>query len=254
MAQIPMDGPPRWGSHDARHSVMKVYYKIPRATKRRPRRLFPPHGDIAKTAPRHLCAVADPPRTYIISGGEKSARSEIEERADAPPRVAAVLRWWAKPDENGARCPAARFLELEGRRQRDRGGVIAFARQRLAGFKTPQACGVQEAAKGPLPARSKNSRLRKDPQRSFEPGAQGSLSRGPVQVYARAKRESSSQPMTGASAITTGLRPRAFMARGARRAAARGDRVAGRRDADDLDALWEVALDGIGRWPAGRAA
>ena len=80
--------------------------------------------------------IADRSKDIIISGGENVSSVEVEGALMAHPDVslAAVV---AMPDETWGEVPCA-FVELRDEARVTEAELIAFARARLAGFKTPK--------------------------------------------------------------------------------------------------------------------
>jgi fatty-acyl-CoA synthase len=136
MAQIPMDGAALGEIMMRGNSVMKGYYKNPRATNEAFRGGYFHSGDIAKQHPDTYVQIADRAKDIIISGGENVSSVEVEGVLMHHPAVllSAVV---AKPDEKWGEVPCA-FLELKEGASATEDEIIAFARQRLAGFKTPK--------------------------------------------------------------------------------------------------------------------
>ena len=136
MTQIPMDGAALGEIMMRGNSVMKGYYKNPRATNEAFAGGYFHTGDIAKQHPDTYVQIADRAKDIIISGGENVSSVEVEGVLMHHPAVllSAVV---AKPDEKWGEVPCA-FLELKDGATATEEEVIAFARQRLAGFKTPK--------------------------------------------------------------------------------------------------------------------
>ena len=83
-----------------------------------------------------MVRIVDRAKDVIISGGENVSSVEVEGCLMAHPAVslAAVV---AKPDERWGEVPCA-FVELKEGAEASEADLIAFARERLAGFKTPK--------------------------------------------------------------------------------------------------------------------
>ncbi len=145
MAQVPMDGTALGEIMMRGNSVMKGYYKNPRATNEAFRGGYFHTGDIAKQHPDTYVQIADRAKDIIISGGENVSSVEVEGVLMHHPAVllSAVV---AKPDEKWGEVPCA-FLELKEGASASEEEIIAFARQRLAGFKTPKHVVFQELPK-----------------------------------------------------------------------------------------------------------
>jgi len=145
MAQIPMDGAALGEIMMRGNSVMKGYYKFPRAALEAFRGGYFHTGDIAKQHPDSYVQIADRAKDIIISGGENVSSVEVEGVLMHHPAVllSAVV---AKPDEKWGEVPCA-FLELKEGTSATEEEIIAFARDRLAGFKTPKHVVFQELPK-----------------------------------------------------------------------------------------------------------
>lgn len=130
---------------DARHlgevvlrgnSVMKGYYRNPEATAEAFRDGWFHSGDIAYLTEDGYIKITDRAKDIIISGGENVSSVEVEGVLMHHPAVllCAVV---AKPDEKWGEVPCA-FVELKEGQAATEAELIAFARSRLAGFKTPK--------------------------------------------------------------------------------------------------------------------
>ncbi|OYX40901.1 MAG: acyl-CoA synthetase [Rhodobacterales bacterium 32-67-9] len=118
------------------NSVMKGYYRNPEATAEAFRGGFFRSGDIAFQHEDGYIKITDRAKDIIISGGENVSSVEVEGALMHHPAVSlcAVV---AKPDEKWGEVPCA-FVELKEGAEADEAELIAFARARLAGFKTPK--------------------------------------------------------------------------------------------------------------------
>jgi len=145
MAQIPMDGASLGEIMIRGNSVMKGYLKNPTATEEAFRGGYFHSGDIAFQHPDGYLKIADRAKDIIISGGENISSVEVEGVLMRHPAVmlCAVV---AKPDEKWGEVPCA-FVELKDGATASEAELIAFARERLAGFKTPKAVVFQELPK-----------------------------------------------------------------------------------------------------------
>ncbi|WP_283967611.1 AMP-binding protein [Tritonibacter sp. AK171] len=137
MKQIPMTGTDQGQIVMRGNSVMKGYLKNPEATAEAFAGGYFHSGDIAVQHPDGYIQIADRAKDIIISGGENISSVEVEGVLMGHPDVnlAAVV---AKPDEKWGEVPCA-FVELKEGAEVDGATLIAFARQTLAGFKTPKA-------------------------------------------------------------------------------------------------------------------
>jgi fatty-acyl-CoA synthase len=124
---------------------MKGYLKNPKATEEAFRGGWFHSGDIAVQHPNGYMQISDRAKDIIISGGENISSVEVEGVLMAHPDVllCAVV---AKPDEKWGEVPCA-FVELKDGVTGDAAALIAFAREKLAGFKTPKAVVFQELPK-----------------------------------------------------------------------------------------------------------
>ncbi len=145
MEQIPMDGESLGEIMIRGNSVMKGYLKNPKATEEAFRGGWFHSGDIAFQHPDGYLKIADRAKDIIISGGENISSVEVEGVLMRHPAVllCAVV---AKPDEKWGEVPCA-FVELKDGAEASEAELIAFARERLAGFKTPKAVMFQDLPK-----------------------------------------------------------------------------------------------------------
>ncbi|MGR3323687.1 MAG: AMP-binding protein [Pseudooceanicola sp.] len=136
MSQVPMDGATQGEIMFRGNGVMKGYFKNPKATEEAFRGGYFHSGDIAVQHPDGYMQIQDRAKDIIISGGENISSVEVESVLMGHPDVllCAVV---AKPDEKWGEVPCA-FVELKEGRKGDAAGLIAYARERLAGFKTPK--------------------------------------------------------------------------------------------------------------------
>ncbi|MGR3619241.1 MAG: AMP-binding protein [Roseovarius sp.] len=145
MEQIPMDGESLGEIMIRGNSVMKGYLKNPEATEKAFAGGYFHSGDIAFQHPDGYLKIADRAKDIIISGGENISSVEVEGVLMRHPAVllCAVV---AKPDDKWGEVPCA-FVELKDGAEVDEADLIAFSRERLAGFKTPKAVVFQELPK-----------------------------------------------------------------------------------------------------------
>ncbi|MCV2871257.1 AMP-binding protein [Defluviimonas sp. WL0050] len=118
------------------NSVMKGYYKNPEATAEAFKGGFFRSGDIAFQHEDGYIKITDRAKDIIISGGENVSSVEVEGALMHHPAVS-LCSVVAKPDDKWGEVPCA-FVELKEGRTADEAELIAFARERLAGFKTPK--------------------------------------------------------------------------------------------------------------------
>ena len=142
MEQIPMDGESLGEIMIRGNSVMKGYLKNPEATEKAFAGGYFHSGDIAFQHPDGYLKIADRAKDIIISGGENISSVEVEGVLMRHPAVllCAVV---AKPDDKWGEVPCA-FVELKDGAEVGEADLIAFSRERLAGFKTPKAVIFQE--------------------------------------------------------------------------------------------------------------
>jgi len=145
MAQIPKDGITRGEIMMRGNAVMKGYYKNPEATLKAFAGGYFHSEDIAVQHPNGYMQIADRAKDIIISGGENVSSVEVEAALMHHPAVnlCAVV---ATPDDTWGEVPCA-FIELKDGSSADEAALIAFARERLAGFKTPKKVVFQELPK-----------------------------------------------------------------------------------------------------------
>ena len=136
MEQVPMSGAEQGEIMIRGNSVMKGYFKNPQATQEAFAGGYFHSGDLAVQHPDGYIQIADRAKDIIISGGENISSVEVEGVLMAHPDVnlAAVV---AKPDEKWGEVPCA-FVELKPGTSPTAEDLIAFARSKLAGFKTPK--------------------------------------------------------------------------------------------------------------------
>jgi fatty-acyl-CoA synthase len=136
MQQVPMDGTTQGEIMFRGNGVMKGYLKNPDATKEAFRGGYFHSGDLAVQYPDTYMRILDRSKDIIISGGENISSVEVEGVLMRHPAVSlcAVV---AKPDDKWGEVPCA-FIELKDGATADEAEIIAFARTKLAGFKTPK--------------------------------------------------------------------------------------------------------------------
>ena len=145
LAQVPMDGATQGEVVMRGNCVMKGYLKNPEATAKAFKGGWFHSEDIAVQHPDGYIQIADRAKDIIISGGENISSVEVEGALMHHPAVSlcAVV---ARPDEKWGEVPCA-FVELKDGSSADEAELIAFARSRLAGFKTPKKVVFQELPK-----------------------------------------------------------------------------------------------------------
>ncbi|PWE32322.1 acyl-CoA synthetase [Maritimibacter sp. 55A14] len=125
--------------------VMKGYYRNPEATAEAFRGGYFNSGDIAYRHEDGYIKIADRAKDIIISGGENISSVEVEGALMHHPAVS-ICAVVAKPDEKWGEVPCA-FVELKTGKTADEAELIAFCRERLAGFKTPKKIVFRELPK-----------------------------------------------------------------------------------------------------------
>ncbi|TCP41295.1 AMP-binding protein [Rhodovulum marinum] len=142
---VPLDGKTQGEIVFRGNGVMKGYLKNPRATREAFQGGYFHSGDLAVQHPDTYLQIADRAKDIIISGGENVSSVEVEGVLMRHPDVllCAVV---AKPDEKWGEVPCA-FVELKDGHSVDAEALITFARERLAGFKTPKAVMFRELPK-----------------------------------------------------------------------------------------------------------
>lgn len=118
------------------NATMKGYYKNPQATAEAFTGGWFRSGDIAFLHPDGYIKITDRAKDIIISGGENVSSVEVEGVLAHHPAVS-LCSVVAKPDEKWGEVPCA-FVELKSGASATESELIAFARARLAGFKTPK--------------------------------------------------------------------------------------------------------------------
>ncbi len=136
MEQVSMDGTTQGEIVIQGNSVMKGYYKNPQATQKAFSGGYFHSEDLAVQHPDGSMQIADRVKDIIISGGENISSVEVEGALMHHPDVmlCAVV---AMPDDKWGEVPCA-FVELKDERTTDEATLIAFTRERLAGFKCPK--------------------------------------------------------------------------------------------------------------------
>jgi fatty-acyl-CoA synthase len=145
MEQVPMDGETQGEVMIKGNAVMKGYLKNPKATEEAFRGGYFHSGDIAYQHEDGYLKIADRAKDIIISGGENISSVEIEGALMMHPAVllCAVV---AMPDEKWGEVPCA-FVEVKETATVTEQDLIAFCRERLAGFKCPKKIVFEELPK-----------------------------------------------------------------------------------------------------------
>jgi fatty-acyl-CoA synthase len=136
MRQVAMDGKTQGEIVIRGNSVMKGYLKNPEATAKAFKGGYFHSEDLAIQHADGSMQIADRAKDIIISGGENISSVEVEGALMNHPDVmlCAVV---AMADDKWGEVPCA-FVELKEGRTGDAAAMIAFTRERLAGFKCPK--------------------------------------------------------------------------------------------------------------------
>jgi len=145
MTQVPKDAQTLGEIMYRGNGVMKGYLKNPKATAEAFAGGYFHTGDIAYQHPDGYMKIADRSKDIIISGGENISSVEVEGALMHHPAVmlCAVV---AMPHDKWGEVPCA-FVELKDGHSVSEDDLIAFAKDRLAGFKTPKRVIFQELPK-----------------------------------------------------------------------------------------------------------
>ncbi|MBP0466319.1 acyl-CoA synthetase [Roseomonas sp. PWR1] len=136
MRPVPADGATLGEVMMRGNVVMKGYLKDPAATNAAFAGGWFHTGDLAVKHPDGYIQLKDRSKDIIISGGENISSIEVEDALYKHPAVA-VVAVVARPDEKWGETPCA-FVELKPGASATAEELIAFARERLAGFKVPR--------------------------------------------------------------------------------------------------------------------
>ena len=133
---VPADGVTQGEIAIRGNTVMKGYYKDPAATAEAFRDGWFWSGDAAVVHPDGYVQIRDRLKDVIISGGENISSVEVEAILHRHPavQIAAVV---ARPHARWGESPCA-FIELRAGMDATGADIIAFCRDRLAGFKVPK--------------------------------------------------------------------------------------------------------------------
>ena len=146
MAPVPADGITLGEVMMRGNIVMKGYLKNEAATEEAFAGGWFHSGDLGVRYPDGYIQLKDRSKDIIISGGENISSIEVEDVLYMHPAVAyaAVV---AKPDDKWGETPCA-FIELKpGVPAPTKEELIAFCRERLAGYKTPRHVVFREIPK-----------------------------------------------------------------------------------------------------------
>ena len=145
MSQVATDGATQGEIVIKGNTVMKGYLKNPEATAKAFAGGYFHSEDLAIQHPNGYIQISDRAKDIIISGGENISSVEVEGALMHHPAVnlCAVV---AKPDDKWGEVPCA-FIELKDGATANEAEIIAFTRDRLAGFKTPKTVVFQDLPK-----------------------------------------------------------------------------------------------------------
>jgi fatty-acyl-CoA synthase len=151
MNDVPADGETQGEIVIRGNNVMKGYYNDPEATAIAFRGGYFHSGDVAVMHPDGYAEIRDRSKDIIISGGENVSSVQVEKTLMEHPAVleAAVV---AKPDEKWGEVPKA-FVTLKPGASATEAEIVAFCRERLAGFKAPKAvefCDLPKTSTGKI--------------------------------------------------------------------------------------------------------
>jgi fatty-acyl-CoA synthase len=136
MDEVPADGSSLGEIMLRGNIVMKGYLNNPAATEAAFAGGWFHSGDLGVRHPDGYIQVKDRSKDIIISGGENISSIEIEDELYKHAAVAAAAVV-AKPDEKWGETPCA-FVELKPGASASSDDVIAWCRERLAGYKCPR--------------------------------------------------------------------------------------------------------------------
>jgi acyl-CoA synthetase (AMP-forming)/AMP-acid ligase II len=118
-------------------SITKGYWRQPEATAAVLQNGWYRSGDIARRDEEGLYYIVDRAKDMIVSGGENIYSAEVENALSMHPDVASVAVIGV-PDEKWGEAVKACVILKEGCSP-DEARLIAFARERLAGYKVPKS-------------------------------------------------------------------------------------------------------------------
>ena len=145
MGQVPADGATQGEIVMRGNAVMKGYLKNPDATEKAFAGGYFHSEDLAIQHSDGAIQISDRAKDIIISGGENISSVEVEGALmhHSAVNLCAVV---AKPDDKWGEVPCA-FIELKDGATAEEAEIIAFTRERLAGFKCPKRVVFQELPK-----------------------------------------------------------------------------------------------------------
>jgi len=144
MADVPRDGRTLGQVVMRGNNIMKGYFKDPEATAAAFRGGWFHSGDLGVMHPDGYIELKDRKKDIIISGGENISSIEVENTLYRHPAVMEVAVV-AAPDQKWGEVPVA-FVDVKPGAAVGEAELIAFCRERIAGFKCPK-----RIVFGPLP-------------------------------------------------------------------------------------------------------
>ena len=145
MQSVPADGETMGEAMFRGNVVMRGYLKNPTATQAAFAGGWFRSGDLGVKHPDGYIQLKDRSKDIIISGGENISSIEVEDALFRHPDVAAAAVV-ARPDPKWGETPVA-FVELKPGASVDADALIAWCRERLAGYKLPRHIVFEELPK-----------------------------------------------------------------------------------------------------------
>jgi fatty-acyl-CoA synthase len=170
MNDVPADGETMGEVVMRGNNVMRGYFEDEEATAKAFEGGWFHSGDVAVMHPDGYIELRDRSKDIIISGGENISTIEVENTLYEHPSVSEVAVV-SMPHEKWGEVPKA-FVTLKPGAAATEADVIAFARERLAGFKCPKAVEF-----GPLP-KTATGKIQKFKLREKEWAGRGKVIQG----------------------------------------------------------------------------
>ncbi|WP_375409320.1 acyl-CoA synthetase [uncultured Methylobacterium sp.] len=145
MESLPADGESMGEAMFRGNVVMRGYLKNPAATQEAFAGGWFRSGDLGVKHPDGYIQLKDRSKDIIISGGENISSIEVEDALFRHPDVAAAAVV-ARPDPKWGETPVA-FVELKPGASVEADALIAWCRERLAGYKLPRHIVFEELPK-----------------------------------------------------------------------------------------------------------
>ena len=118
-------------------AISAGYWKQPEATAKAVQNGWYRSGDVARRDAEGLYYIVDRVKDMIVSGGENIYSAEVENALSTHPEVAAVAVIGV-PDPRWGEAVKACVIRTAGSAL-DEAGLMAYARERLAGYKVPKS-------------------------------------------------------------------------------------------------------------------